>query len=166
MSNNNIGVRYSDEELLEFKTLINTKLDKARSEVSFIKEQMSEANENGANQQGGDWTDESSSHTEMELLNSMLARQQLFIQNLNNALLRIQNKTYGVCSITGQLIDKKRLLLVPHATKSMEAKTKIANKPDRGSDHFDKLGGNGTRSWADEESTEAEDAAPQTPSFD
>ena len=115
-------VRYSDEDLNEFKTLITGKLVKAREEVRFIREQMFENNENSNNQQSGDWTDESSSHTEMELLNNNLARQQQFIRNLENALLRIQNKTYGICIISGQLIDKNRLRIVPHATKSVEAK--------------------------------------------
>jgi DnaK suppressor protein len=115
-------VRYSDEELNEFKVLITDKLAKARQEVKFIREQMLENNENSNNQQSGDWTDESSSHTEMELLNNNLARQQQFIRNLENALLRIQNKTYGICIISGQLIDKNRLRIVPHATKSVEAK--------------------------------------------
>jgi RNA polymerase-binding transcription factor DksA len=115
-------VRYSDEDLHEFKVLITEKLEAARKEVGFLREQMLEINENSANQQSGDWTDESSSHTEMEMLNNMLARQQQFIRNLENAMIRIQNKTYGVCILTGQLISKERLKLVPHATKSVEAK--------------------------------------------
>jgi RNA polymerase-binding transcription factor DksA len=117
-----IAVRYSDEELLEFKALIDDKLVKARDEVRFLREQMLEINENSADQQSGDWTDESSSHMEMEMLNNSLSRQQQFIRNLELALVRIQNKTYGVCTMTGQLIDKQRLRLVPHATKSVEAK--------------------------------------------
>jgi RNA polymerase-binding transcription factor DksA len=114
------SVRYSDEELQEFKALIVTKLDSAHNQVVFIREQMMEINENS--QQSGDWTDESSNHTEMEMLNKTLARQVQFVRSLENALLRIQNKTYGVCTVSGQLIDKNRLLLVPHATKSVEAK--------------------------------------------
>lgn len=116
------SVRYSDDDLHEFKVLIDDKLAVARQEVKFLREQMLEINENSANQQSGDWTDESSSHTEMEMLNNMLARQQHFIRNLENAVIRIQNKTYGICSMTGQLISKERLRLVPHATKSVEAK--------------------------------------------
>jgi RNA polymerase-binding transcription factor DksA len=116
------SVRYSDEELQQFKELIDDKLKKAHEEMAFTREQMLENNENSSNQQSGDWTDESSNHTEMELLNLSLARHQQFIRNLENALIRIQNKTYGICSITGQLIDKNRLRLVPHATKSVEAK--------------------------------------------
>ncbi len=115
-------VRYSDEDLKEFKSLIETKLEQSRKELNFTREQMLEINENSNNQQSGDWTDESSTHTEMELLNNMLSRQQQFIRNLENALLRIQNKTYGICTLSGQLIDKNRLRLVPHATKSVEAK--------------------------------------------
>ena len=115
-------VRYSDEDLKEFKALISDKLEKAYQEVKFIREQMLETNENSSNQQSGDWTDESSSHTEMEMLNNILSRQQQFVRNLENALLRIQNKTYGICIITGQLIDKSRLRIVPHATKSVEGK--------------------------------------------
>ena len=118
--------RYSDEELQEFKVLIDEKLDATRKEVQFLRTQMMEINENSSNQQSGDWTDESSSHTEMEMLNNMLGRQQQFLRNLENATLRIQNKTYGICSLTGQLISKERLRLVPHATKSVEAKN---NRP-------------------------------------
>lgn len=115
-------VRYSDEELQEFKVLIADKLVKAHQEVAFSREQMLEINENSSNQQSGDWTDESSSHTEMEMLNNLLGRQQQFIRNLENALIRVQNKTYGICMVTGKLIDKNRLRLVPHATKCVEAK--------------------------------------------
>ncbi len=114
--------RYSDEDLAEFKTLIEDKLAKAEEELVSRRAQLLEISENAHGQQSGDWTDESTNHSEMELLNNIVARQQTFIQNLRNALLRIQNKTYGICSITGQLIDKKRLLLVPHATKSVEGK--------------------------------------------
>jgi RNA polymerase-binding transcription factor DksA len=116
------AVRYSDEELHEFKVLIDDKLAATRKEIQFLRDQMLEINENSANQQSGDWTDESSSHTEMEMLNNMLARQQQFLRNLENAIIRIQNKTYGICSMTGHLISKERLRLVPHATKSVEAK--------------------------------------------
>lgn len=116
------AIRYSDEELHEFKVLIDEKLASTRKEIQFLREQMLEINENSANQQSGDWTDESSSHTEMEMLNNMLARQQQFLRNLENAVIRIQNKTYGICTLTGQLISKERLRLVPHATKSVEAK--------------------------------------------
>ncbi|MCS6928456.1 MAG: hypothetical protein NZM43_03065 [Saprospiraceae bacterium] len=119
-------IRYSDEELEEFRTLILEKLAKAEEELAFTQRQIDELNEQGFNQQGGDWYDDSSTHADLELLQRMAQRQQRYIQDLKNALLRIQNKTYGICTVTGQLIDKNRLRLVPHATKSMEGKA-IAN---------------------------------------
>ncbi|MCO6460407.1 MAG: hypothetical protein J5I59_03325 [Saprospiraceae bacterium] len=115
-------IRYSDEDLAEFKALIDEKLAVARQELAFMKEQVMEMNENASEKQGGNWFDDSSVHTEIEMLNNMVIRQQQFIHNLENALIRIQNKTYGICTVTGQLIDKKRLMLVPHATKSVIAK--------------------------------------------
>jgi len=121
-----LKVRYSDEELQEFKVIIDDKLAKAQEELDFTQKQIAELNENGFNQQGGDWYDDSTAHTDLELLQRMAQRQQRHIQDLRNALLRVQNKTYGVCIVTGQLIDKQRLRLVPHATKSIDGKN-IAN---------------------------------------
>jgi len=121
MSNNPI-VRYSDAELAEFKQLIVDKLEKANKELEFMREQIMEMNENRNNQQSGNWFDDSSLHLELEMLNNMVSRQHQFIRNLENALIRIENKTYGICTITGELIDKKRLMLVPHATKNVAAK--------------------------------------------
>jgi RNA polymerase-binding transcription factor DksA len=114
--------RYSDEDLLEFKALIEKKLEREKEEADFMRDQIVELNENSGDQQGGDWFDDSSIHAELEMLNSQVIRKQQYINNLENALLRVRNKTFGICSVTGQLIDKKRLLLVPHATKSVEAK--------------------------------------------
>ena len=119
-------IRYSDDDLMEFKAIIDDKLVKAQEELDFTQKQIDELNENGFNQQGGDWYDDSTAHTDLELLQRMAIRQQRHIQDLRNALLRIQNKTYGICTITGQLIDKNRLRLVPHATKSIDGKN-IAN---------------------------------------
>lgn len=118
----NTVIRYSDEDLAEFKTLIETKLERERQEVTFMRDQIIELNENSGDQQGGDWFDDSSIHSELEMLNNQVIRKQQYINNLENALIRVQNKTYGICTVTGQLIEKKRLLLVPHATKSVEAK--------------------------------------------
>ncbi len=114
--------RYSDEDLAEFKALIEKKLDREKDEVDFMRDQIIELNENSGDQQGGDWFDDSSTHAELEMLNNQVIRKQQYVRNLENALIRVQNKTYGICIITGQLIEKKRLLLVPHATKSVEAK--------------------------------------------
>lgn len=127
-------VRYSDEELQEFKGIIDEKLSVASKELEFIQKQIDELNENGFNQQGGDWYDDSTAHTDMELLQRSAARQQRLIQDLRNALLRIQNKTYGICTVTGQLIDKNRLRLVPHATKSIDGKNIANSNKDTGSD--------------------------------
>jgi RNA polymerase-binding transcription factor DksA len=118
----NTLIRYSDEDLAEFKALIEKKLEKEKDELDFMRDQIIELNENSGDQQGGDWFDDSSIHSELEMLNNQVIRKQQYVRNLENALVRIQNKTYGICSVTGQLIDKKRLLLVPHATKSVEAK--------------------------------------------
>lgn len=120
------AIRYSDAELEEFRVLIEEKIVKAEEELSFTQKQIDELNENGFNQQGGDWYDDSTAHTDLELLQRMALRQQRHIQDLRNALLRIKNKTYGICIVTGQLIDKNRLRLVPHATKSMEGKSKTS----------------------------------------
>lgn len=119
-------LRYSDEDLQEFKELVEEKLQQAQAELATTEQQIADLNENGFNQQGGDWYDDSTAHTDLEMLQRMLTRQQRHVQDLKNALLRIKNKTYGVCSVTGQLIDKSRLRLVPHATKSVDGKA-IAN---------------------------------------
>jgi DnaK suppressor protein len=137
-----LPVRYSDEELEAFRVLIEDKIAKAQEELDFTQRQVDELNENGFNQQGGDWYDDSTAHTDLELLQRMAIRQQRHVLDLRNALLRIQNKTYGVCIVTGQLIDANRLRLVPHATKSMEGKSLTANKevsaggPNNGGDPF------------------------------
>ena len=109
----------------EFKDLIDKKLEKAYKELEFMREQIVELNENTSDHQGGNWFDDSSLHLELEMLNNSVMRQQQFVRNLENALIRIKNKTYGICSITGQLIEKKRLQLVPHATKSVAAKDMV-----------------------------------------
>lgn len=119
-------LRYSDEDLQEFKVLIDSKLVQAQEELNTTQQQIADLNENGFNQQGGDWYDDSTTHTDLEMLQRMLMRQQRYVQDLKNALLRINNKTYGICSVTGVLIDKSRLRLVPHATKSIDGKN-LAN---------------------------------------
>jgi RNA polymerase-binding transcription factor DksA len=78
---------------------------------STTEQQIADLNENGFNQQGGDWYDDSTAHTDLEMLQRLLQRQQRHVQDLRNALLRIQNKTYGICIVTGQLISKERLRL-------------------------------------------------------
>jgi RNA polymerase-binding transcription factor DksA len=119
---NDLKVRYSDEDLQAFKVIVDARLLQAQDELSTTEKQIADLNENGFNQQGGDWYDDSTAHTDLEMLQQMLRRQQRFVQDLKNALLRIYNKTYGICIVTGELISKERLRLVPHATKSMDGK--------------------------------------------
>lgn len=116
--------RYSDEELEEFRLIILEKLEKARRDLQLLTEAYTNSNDN-------DTMDTSPTFKVLEEgyqvmskeENSRLAtRQEKFIQNLENALLRIENKTYGICRVTGKLISKERLRSVPHATLSIEAK--------------------------------------------
>jgi RNA polymerase-binding transcription factor DksA len=117
------SVRYSDVELDEFRLHIEQKIAEAQSELDSTNKQIKDINENGFNQQGGDWYDDTSNHTDMEMLDRMAVRQIDLMKHLKNALLRVQNKTYGICFVTGKLIEKRRLLLVPHTTKSVEGKS-------------------------------------------
>jgi RNA polymerase-binding transcription factor DksA len=121
--------RYSDAELEEFRVHIQQKIDEAQADLAKTRSQIDDMNENGFNQQGGDWYDDTNNHIDMEVLEHLSKRQVELMRHLGNALLRIQNKTYGVCFVTGKLIDKRRLLLVPHTTKSVEGKNldKIAS---------------------------------------
>lgn len=116
--------RYNDQELQEFKELILRKLESAKAELKDLSESAN--NKNGTDDTGSVYkTMEDGSSTLLKESNSQLAgRQRKFIDNLEMALLRIQNKSYGICKITGKLIAKERLLAVPHTTQSMEAKLK------------------------------------------
>lgn len=112
--------RYSDEELEEFRVLIQKKLDKANQQLAFYTEQLSDMADSADAKIKG--LDDGIGTAENERLSNMAARQRKHIQHLENALIRIQNKVYGVCRVTGQLISKERLKAVPHATLSIEAK--------------------------------------------
>jgi RNA polymerase-binding transcription factor DksA len=114
--------RYSDAELEEFRLLITDKLEKTTEQYQNILVQIKEITENTSGDYTKDLSDFSSSQTEVELLNSMASRQRAYIQDLQNALSRIRNKTYGICVVTGSLIEKRRLLAVPTTTKSVAAK--------------------------------------------
>ena len=120
---NNITTRYSDDELRDFKALIDSKLDKAREQYLSLKDQLKDITENNNDDFAKDITDFSSIQSELEMLNNMANHQRKYIQDLENALIRINNKSYGICVVTGELIDKKRLLAVPTTTKSVTAKT-------------------------------------------
>ncbi len=117
-------LRYSDADLAEFKELILQKIEKAQSDLELIKSAYMNDLNNGTDDTSPTFKAfEEGSETMSKEANSQLAiRQEKFLRDLKNALVRIENKTYGVCRITGQLINKERLKLVPHATMSIEAK--------------------------------------------
>jgi RNA polymerase-binding transcription factor DksA len=125
MENNN-KTRYSDAELQEFKELITTKLNSAKEELAMLAGSLSNPNVNGTDDTAGTYKtlEDGSATLEKEQINQLAARQKKFIENLEAALVRIENKTYGICRETGKLIQKERLKAVPHATLSMEAKLK------------------------------------------
>jgi len=117
--------RYSEDELKEFDALINKKLDKAREEYRILKETLNRNNDEGTDATSGGNTkvlEDGAETAEKENLSQLAARQQKYIMNLENALVRIKNGTYGICSVTGKLIPKERLIAVPHTTQSIEAK--------------------------------------------
>jgi len=119
-------VRYSDKDLEEFKAIILEKLQMATEDLVLIKSAYKNGSDNGTDDTSPTFKAfEEGSETMSKEANVQLAiRQEKFIRDLKNALIRIENKTYGICRVTGQLINKERLKLVPHATLSMEAKNK------------------------------------------
>ncbi len=121
-----VSKRYSDVELEKFKELIVLKIKSAEKDLQLLKDSYSNASSNGTDDTYSSFKSfEEGSETLSKESNTLLAaRQQKFIRDLKNALVRIENKTYGICRETGKLISKKRLKLVPHATLSIEAKTK------------------------------------------
>jgi len=125
-SKTTIKTRYSDSELQEFKELITDKLNSAKEELGALTSSLSNPNKNGTDDTAGTYKtlEDGSATLEKEQLNQLAARQKKFIENLEAALVRIENKTYGICRETGKLIQKERLMAVPHATLSMEAKLK------------------------------------------
>ncbi len=116
--------KYTASELKEFEKLILEKTEIAQKELDFIRESLQRSNLSGTDStQGALKTLEDGADTmEKESLSQLAGRQQKFITNLEKALIRIKNGTYGICKDTGNLIDKKRLRAVPHATQSIEAK--------------------------------------------
>ena len=123
---NNEKTRYSDAELQEFKDLILDKIRIAKEELASLTQSLSNPNLNGTDDTAGTYKtlEDGSATLEKEQINQLAARQKKFIENLEAALVRIENKTYGVCRETGKLIPKERLRIVPHTTLSMEAKLK------------------------------------------
>ncbi|NNF34741.1 MAG: TraR/DksA family transcriptional regulator [Saprospiraceae bacterium] len=120
MASDKVKTRYSDNELKEFDQLLDEKLSMAHEQLSFYLDQIKELSENDDSKLKG--LDDGISSVETERLYTMAARQKKLIQHLDNAKLRIKNKVYGVCRVSGKLIAKERLMAVPHATLSIEAK--------------------------------------------
>ena len=119
-----IKIRFSDNELLEFKALIEEKIQKAKVDLELLRSSYMNDGNNGTEDTSPTFKAfEEGSETMSKEANVQLAiRQEKFIRDLKTALIRIENKTYGICRVTGKLINKKRLELVPHATLSIEAK--------------------------------------------
>jgi len=117
-------MRYSDAELGEFRDLINRKLDAAKKELAYLQGLITRKDEMGGDNDDARYMtmEDGSMSMEREQLSQMASRQITFIDHLEKAIMRIENKTYGICRVTGKLIDKARLRAVPHATLSIEAK--------------------------------------------
>tara|TARA_B110000285_G_scaffold233210_1_gene306300 strand:- start:2382 stop:2756 length:375 start_codon:yes stop_codon:yes gene_type:complete len=116
--------RYNDSDLQEFRELIESKLKEAKIDLDLLKGSLSHNDDHGTDDTGRSFNmmEDGSDTLSREEMSQLASRQEKFIGNLKNALVRIENKTYGICRATGKLIQKKRLMLVPHATLSIEAK--------------------------------------------
>ncbi len=121
---NEVKTRFTDDELEEFRTLINEKLEKAKEQLVLIQSAYKNDSNNGTDDTSPTFKafDEGSEVMSKEANSQLAIRQEKFIRDLKNALIRIENKTYGVCRVTGKLIKPERLRIVPHATLSIEAK--------------------------------------------
>lgn len=118
------SVKYSDKDLAHFRQLIEEKIKNAEEQLELIKSAYKNDSDNGTNDTAPQFKafDEGSTVMSKEANAQLAIRQEKFIRDLKNALIRIENKTYGICRVTGKLIKKERLELVPHATLSIEAK--------------------------------------------
>lgn len=118
--------RYTDAELQEFKALIQLKLDQAKEDYELLKSAITQSGSNDTQDTSPTFKvlEEGAATLSKEEAGRLAQRQQKFIQHLQGALIRIENKTYGICRETGKLISKERLKAVPHATLSMEAKSR------------------------------------------
>lgn len=116
--------RYTDEELIEFKTIINRKLEKAQEDYVMYKNSITQGDGNDISDTSPTFKvlEEGAATLSKEEAGKLAQRQQKFIQHLQAALIRIENKTYGICRETGKLISKERLRAVPHATLCIDAK--------------------------------------------
>ncbi|VAW27652.1 DnaK suppressor protein, putative [hydrothermal vent metagenome] len=124
MGDNVAKNRYSDAELKEFEELINSKIEAAENELKILKDSLSRSGDSGtdATSATSKVLEDGADTAEKENMNQLAARQQKFLNNLENALIRIKNGSYGICRETGKLISKDRLRAVPHTTLSIDAK--------------------------------------------
>lgn len=116
--------QYSDEDLIFFKIQVEKKLEKTNKDLNFLLNQIEDISESKGND--GDLMDSTSSNIDLNMLYTMVNRHRNHVRDLENALIRIRQKTYGICVISGELIDKKRLMAVPTTTKSMKAKKSVS----------------------------------------
>jgi RNA polymerase-binding transcription factor DksA len=116
--------KYQPEELVEFKKIIDDKLAQAKEDLQLLMDQVSQKDDHGTDDTAPSFKllDDGSEVLSRDEISQLVGRQQKYVQNLENALVRIKNGTYGVCRVTGNLISKERLRVVPHATLSIEAK--------------------------------------------
>ena len=121
--------RYSEADLSVFKTLVEQKIVKVEDQLHLLETQLSATAQAKDNE--GDWMDDSSINSNIEMLEVMVNRQRKHLMDLQNALQRIYNKSYGICVVSDELIDKKRLLAVPTTTKSLAAKVGIEAKSEK-----------------------------------
>ncbi|MBL7984031.1 MAG: TraR/DksA family transcriptional regulator [Flavobacteriales bacterium] len=121
--------RYNDSELEEFRGIINAKLEEARKDYDLLKQTLANTDNNGTEDTSPSFKmiEDGSETLSREETAQLAGRQEKFIKHLEDALLRIRNKTYGICRVTGRLISKERLRLVPHATLSIEAKQQMGS---------------------------------------
>ncbi|WP_173427038.1 TraR/DksA family transcriptional regulator [Kordia jejudonensis] len=117
-------IRYSDKQLEEFKVIIQNKIDQAKKDLELLKSAYMNDHNNGTDDTSPTFKafEEGSTTMSKEKNMQLAIRQEKFIRDLKNAIIRIENKTYGICRVTGKLINPERLKLVPHATLSIEAK--------------------------------------------
>jgi RNA polymerase-binding transcription factor DksA len=127
--NNGPSFRYSDDDLMEFKELIQRKVETAKAELQYLQGVIMRKDEGGTEDTENKYQnmEDGSASMEREQFTQLASRQITFISHLEQALVRIENKTYGICRETGKLIDKARLRAVPHATLSIEAKNAKKN---------------------------------------
>ena len=127
-------IRYNDGDLVEFRELIQRKLESAKKELGYLQGLITRKDEMGGDGDDGRYMtmEDGSVSMEREQLSQMASRQITYIDHLEKAMMRIENKTYGICRVTGKLIDKARLRAVPHATLSIEAKMGVVKGPQIG----------------------------------